>query len=62
MQKELDLIELRLAAPPLTAEEESGLAGWIAQKFTYPFRVRSAYVDDLPRTTAGKFEDFFCAR
>ena len=61
VQKELDLIQLRLAVTrPLTTEEESGLADWIATKFAYPFRVRFAYFDDLPRSAAGKFEDFLC--
>jgi phenylacetate-CoA ligase len=60
VQKEPDLIEARLAAPPLTAEEEDQLAGWIESKFSHPFRVRFTYFTELPRTAAGKFEDFLC--
>jgi hypothetical protein len=52
----LDEDRLRLAvARPLTTDEESGLTRW---KFAHPFRVRFAYFDELPRTAAGKFEDF----
>ena len=60
VQKGSDLIEMRLAAPPLTAEQEDKLAGWIESKFSHPFQVRFTYFGELPRTAAGKFEDFLC--
>ena len=60
VQKESNLIEARLAAPPLTTEQEDQLAGWIESKFSYPFRLRFTYFGELPRTAAGKFEDFLC--
>ena len=60
VQKEADLIELRLAARPLTAEEEGALVRWVAQKFRHQFRVKFSYGEELPRTPAGKFEDFVC--
>jgi phenylacetate-CoA ligase len=59
VQKDLGLIELRLVvASPLRPEEEKALVGWIQTKFAHPFRVTFAYLDALPRTQAGKFEDF----
>lgn len=60
-QRELEWIEVRLAvARPLTADEEGSLADWIRAKFTHPFRVTFEYFDEIPRTAAGKFEDFVC--
>jgi phenylacetate-CoA ligase len=59
VQKEMDLIELRLAvAKPLQLDEESALTTWIQTKFAYPFRVAFMYLDAIPRTEAGKFADF----
>jgi phenylacetate-CoA ligase len=59
VQRERDAIELRVAvAEPLTGAEEEALASWIRQKFGHPFRVSFAYFDEIPRTAAGKFEDF----
>ncbi len=60
-QKGLDRIELRLAvARPLTPGDEDRIADWIRTKFTYPFQVSFSYFDEIPRTAAGKFEDFVC--
>jgi len=59
VQKDAELIELRLAvAWPLRPDEESELVKWIHAKFAHPFRVAFVYLDALPRTAAGKFEDF----
>jgi phenylacetate-CoA ligase len=61
VQKAPDLIELRLAAAEvLTDNEEARLAAWVRAKFGAPFRIVFAYLDELPRTAAGKFEEFIC--
>jgi phenylacetate-CoA ligase len=61
VQKSPQWIELRLVtARPLTTDEETGLAGWVCGRFSHAFTVTFAYFDEIPRTTAGKFEDFVC--
>jgi phenylacetate-CoA ligase len=61
LQKAPDLIELRLAvARALAADEEARLGDWVRVKFGAPFRVAFVYVDEIPRSAAGKFEDFVC--
>ncbi|HEX2250254.1 MAG TPA: AMP-binding protein [Gemmatimonadales bacterium] len=61
VQRAPDWIELRIAAErALTEAEEQHLAGWIQKKFGYPFRVTLSCFDEIPRTAAGKFEDFIC--
>lgn len=61
VQKARDRIELRLAAAEvLSKSEEARLAGWVRTKFGAPFEVAFAYLDELPRTAAGKFEEFIC--
>jgi phenylacetate-CoA ligase len=61
VQKTLDLIELTLvvAAPPTAAEEEA-LAAWVRARFGAWFATRLSYVAELPRSAAGKFQDFRC--
>ena len=59
VQKSLEVIELRLsAARPLTPEEQDALRDWVREKFGHPFEVILSFHDTLPRTGAGKFEDF----
>lgn len=61
VQKAPDLIELRLAGTgALSADEEARLGEWVRTKFGAPFRLVFAYFDEIPRTAAGKFEDFLC--
>jgi hypothetical protein len=61
VQKSVDLIELRLAVHrPLTPEQEARLAAWVRTKFSAPFMVIFTYLDEIPLTAAGKFEDFIC--
>lgn len=61
LQKSPNLIELRLAVPyPLATDEETRLTEWVRTKLGAPFTVSFAYFDEIPRTEAGKFEDFIC--
>lgn len=62
VQTALDVIELRLVvARPLAPDEEEALGAWVRAKFGPSFRAAFAYPPELPRTAAGKFEDFLCA-
>ena len=59
VQKSAELIELRLAVErDLTPAEENGLRRWVREKFGHPFEVGITYHDEIPRTAAGKYEDF----
>lgn len=56
-----DRLVVRLAvARPLTAEEEAAVAAWGRAKFGPAFAVTVEAMAELPRTAAGKFEDFIC--
>ena len=58
-QIEKDAIEVRLAVSrDLTKDEETAVAKWTQAKFVYPFRISFACSHDLPRSKAGKFQDF----
>lgn len=60
-QTALDAIELRLVtARPLSPEEEDALRAWVHAKFGSGYRADLTYLQDLPRTAAGKFSDFVC--
>ncbi len=60
VQKDLNEIEFRLVADrPLTAEEESRLNDWVADKFQHRFHVTVTYHKEIPRTVAGKYFDFY---
>lgn len=61
VQKAPNFIELRLAVHrPLAADEEARLTEWVGTKLGAPFMVSFTYFDEIPRTAAGKFEDFIC--
>lgn len=60
-QKGLDHLHVSLAAPRTqTAEEEAAVIAWARKKFGAGFRVTVEAMPELPRTAAGKFEDFVC--
>jgi phenylacetate-CoA ligase len=59
IQRSLTSLELLLvAARPLTPAEEQKLRGWVLAAAGYPFDVTIRYVDSIPRSSQGKFEDF----
>jgi len=61
VQKAPDLIELRLAvSQDLTSQQEASLVEWVHATFGAVFRVAFSYFDEVPRTAAGKFEEFIC--
>ncbi|MEO3470748.1 hypothetical protein AAFN86_02695 [Roseomonas sp. CAU 1739] len=60
-QKALDHLHVALAvARPPTAEEEAAVIAWARRKFGAGFRVTIEAMAELPRSAAGKFEDFVC--
>jgi len=55
----VDKLEIRLAVKrDLTAEEESKITNWVHKKHGYPFKIGFVYLDEIARTSAGKFKDF----
>jgi phenylacetate-CoA ligase len=59
VQTTTETIEARLVVSrPLTPEEESGLKRMLTEGVGYPFSVSFKYVDSIPRSPNGKFEDF----
>ncbi len=61
VQRSLQDMEMRLVAlRPLSVAEEERLRGWIIAAVGHPFNVRFLYVDSIPRSSLGKFEDFRC--
>jgi len=54
-----EALEMKLVAPrELTADEAARLTEVLRQRFRHPFAVSFSYVDDIPRSEGGKFEDY----
>ncbi|MEQ9643073.1 MAG: phenylacetate--CoA ligase family protein [Alphaproteobacteria bacterium] len=54
-------IDFRLVTRrPLTAEEEADLRATVLAGLGHPFDLHLVYLDEIPRTAAGKFEEFRC--
>jgi len=59
VQKKVEHIELRLATyNDLNVEQESALRCWVQEKFGSQFEVKITCFDKLPRSAAGKLQDF----
>jgi len=59
VQRTPETLELRLLRErPLSDEETRAVTAYLQRIFDYPFAVRLVYVDDIPRSPTGKFEDF----
>ena len=59
IQKSLESIEMRLVVNELlNKEQEQGLAKVIANSLGYPFQVSFTYMDEIPRSSSNKFEEF----
>lgn len=59
VQTALDALELRLVADRKgTPEEEARLRQLIGERLGYPFALTVTYLDAIPRSPSGKFEDF----
>lgn len=61
IQRSLKMAELLLVAPrPLTGPEEKLLRHWTQQALGHPFEITLTYMQEIPRSASGKFEDFRC--
>lgn len=59
VQRSREAIEVYLAATrPLDAAEEAALRKALTEALNHPFAFRLHYVDEIPRSPGGKFEDF----
>ncbi|MBL9123446.1 MAG: phenylacetate--CoA ligase family protein [Planctomycetaceae bacterium] len=59
VQRTLERLEMRVVRPaPFTSAEEATLRAYLQQSLHYPFEIRFAYLDEIPRNPTGKFEDF----
>lgn len=59
VQRVRDAIDVKLVATrPLDAAEEAALRAALTEALDYPFAFRLRYVDEIPRSPGGKFEDF----
>jgi hypothetical protein len=53
------LLEVRLVVrSPLDAAEEETLRARVRERFQFPFDVRFAYRDEIPRAPSGKFFEY----
>lgn len=60
IQKSLVAIEMRLVVKnPLGRDQEERLQEVVRASLGYPFQVSFSYFDEIPRSSSGKFEDFF---
>ncbi|EAR60249.1 phenylacetate--CoA ligase family protein [Neptuniibacter caesariensis] len=58
-QTSLEEIEIRLVVGSgLTPDEEASMSQRLNSLFGYPFRLNFIYMDSIPRSKSGKFEDF----
>jgi phenylacetate-CoA ligase len=59
VQKDRETLELRLvAARRGSPAEEARLRTMITERLGYPFALTVTYLDEIPRSAGGKFEDF----
>jgi len=59
VQRSLSQIELRVVRPaPFTAEECQKMTHYLHQTLRHPFDVTFTYVDEIPRSSSGKYEEF----
>ena len=59
IQHSLEEIEVRLVVPsPLKEEQQKKLTGMIQEALGHPFHIRYSFLDEIPRSKGGKFEEF----
>jgi phenylacetate-CoA ligase len=59
VQKTVERLEANLVvARPLTTKEEDTIRAYLQRGLGYEFEVRFCYMDDIPRSPRGKFEEF----
>jgi len=61
VQTRIDQLELRIVVRRQLTDDETGfLRDVIQHNLGHPFPIDIVYVDAIPRTESGKFEDFRC--
>ena len=61
IQNSVEEIDVKLVvAQPLSASEEEALRGYMVERLGHPFALNFVYVDEIPRSAGGKYEDFIC--
>lgn len=59
IQKDTQTIEVRLVVDrDLTDLEQDAIRNWVVTKLDHPFSVTFAFVESIPRTSSGKYQDF----
>ena len=59
IQHTLDELELKLVVEhPLSPDQEQALVSILLSRLGYPFNCRITYLDAIPRSSSGKYEDF----
>jgi phenylacetate-CoA ligase len=59
VQHSYDDLEIRLAVErPLTENEQASFGRHILERFKHPFHIRWTFLDAIPYSASGKFEDF----
>ena len=59
VQRTLEEIDIRLVvARPLTPAEEDQVRRVIGEGLPHPFTLNLVYLDEIPRSASGKYEDF----
>lgn len=59
IQKTLETLEMRLVvSEPMNKEQEKRLAEVVRNALGYPFVIGFSYLDEIPRSASGKFEEF----
>jgi len=44
----------------LLADQEQQIVAILHQFLDYPFQIKFTYLDSIPRSPSGKYEDFLC--
>ena len=59
VQRSLEEIDVKLVvARPLSRAEQDRVRGAIGERLRHPFRLNLVFVDEIPRSAGGKYEDF----
>lgn len=61
IQNSVEQIDVKLVvAQSLSASEEAALRAYMIECLGHPFALNFIYVDEIPRSASGKYEDFIC--
>ena len=61
VQTALENLELKLVvSEPLSEAQEQEITAILQRFLDYPFQIKFTYLDSIPRSPSGKYEDFLC--